>query len=125
MMREPVLDSALWAAIGRPPHAKPLERLILRWLDDQAIGATFCRRYHRLRERRIDVRASTGTSLRREGVRRHPALEAGGWEIAAIAGAAGLSRPTINWLLAEDWNASSGFSDGGSVGRVVCGIGAV
>jgi len=39
MMLEPVLDAALWAAIGRPPHAKPLERLTLRWLDDQAIGA--------------------------------------------------------------------------------------
>ena len=38
-MLEPVLDPALWAAIGRPPHAKPLERLTLRWLDDQAIGA--------------------------------------------------------------------------------------
>ena len=52
-------------------------------------------------------------------------LRSEGGEIAAIARATGLSRPTIYRILAEDGNASSGFSDGGSVGRVVCGSGAV
>jgi hypothetical protein len=42
-------------------------------------------------------------------------------EIAAIARATGLSRPTIYRILGEDCNASSGFSDGGPHGTVVCG----
>ena len=52
-------------------------------------------------------------------------LRSEGGEIAAIARATGLSRPTIYRILAEDCNASSGFSDGGSVSRVVCGTAAV
>jgi transcriptional regulator of acetoin/glycerol metabolism len=52
-------------------------------------------------------------------------LRSEGGEIAAIARATGLSRPTIYRILAEDCNASSGFSDGESVGRVVCGTGPV
>ncbi len=40
-----------------------------------------------------------------------------GGEIAAIARASGLSRPTISRILGEDCNASSGFSDGEPVGR--------
>ncbi len=57
--------------------------------------------------------------------RGHPCLRSEGGEIAAIARATGLSRPTIYRILAEDCNASSGFSDGESVGRVVCGTGPV
>jgi DNA invertase Pin-like site-specific DNA recombinase len=52
-------------------------------------------------------------------------LTSEGGEIAAIARATGLSRPTIYRILAQDCNASSGFSDGRSVSRVVCGTGAV
>ena len=52
-------------------------------------------------------------------------LRSKGGEIAAIARATGLSRPTIDRILAEDCNVSSGFSDGGPVGRVVCGTGPV
>src|SRR5436190_16723422 len=40
-----------------------------------------------------------------------------GGEIAAIARATGLSRPTIDRILGEDWNGSSGFSEGEPVGR--------
>ena len=52
-------------------------------------------------------------------------LRSEGGEIAAIARATGLSRPTIYRILAEDCNTSSGFSDGGSVGRLACGTGPV
>jgi hypothetical protein len=52
-------------------------------------------------------------------------LRSEGGESAAIARATGLSRPTIDRILAEDCNASSGFSDGESVGREVCGTGPV
>ena len=52
-------------------------------------------------------------------------LRSEGGEIAAIARATGLSRRTIYRILAEDCNASPGFSDGGSVGMVVCGTGPV
>ena len=44
---------------------------------------------------------------------------------SAIARATGLFCPTIYRILAEDCDASSGFSDGGSVGKVVCGTGPV
>ena len=44
---------------------------------------------------------------------------------SAIAMATGLFCPTIYRILAEDCDASSGFSDGGSVGKVVCGTGPV
>jgi Dimerisation domain/Helix-turn-helix domain of resolvase len=52
-------------------------------------------------------------------------LRSEGGEIAAIARATGLSRPTIYRILGEDCNASSGFSDGEPVGRVVRGTGPV
>ena len=52
-------------------------------------------------------------------------LRSEGGEIAAIARAAGLSRPTTYRILGEDCNGSSGFSDGGPVGRVDCGTGPV
>jgi hypothetical protein len=46
-------------------------------------------------------------------------------EIAAIARATVLSRPTISRFLGEECNASSRFSDGQRVGRMVCGTGQV
>ena len=52
-------------------------------------------------------------------------LRSEGGEIAAIARATGLSRPTIYRILGEGCNASSGLSDGERVGRVVCGTGPV
>jgi DNA invertase Pin-like site-specific DNA recombinase len=52
-------------------------------------------------------------------------LTSEGGEIAAIARATGLSRPTIYRILGEDCKAFSGFSAGGPVGRVVCGTGPV
>jgi DNA invertase Pin-like site-specific DNA recombinase len=48
-------------------------------------------------------------------------LKSEGEEIAAIARATGLSRSMSYRILGEDGNASSGFSDGGPIGRVVCG----
>ena len=52
-------------------------------------------------------------------------LRSEGGEIAAIARATGLSRPTIYRILGGECNASSKFSDGEPVGRVVCGTGSV
>jgi predicted DNA-binding transcriptional regulator AlpA len=52
-------------------------------------------------------------------------LRSEGGEIAAIARATGLSRPTIYRILGEECNASSKFSAGEPVGRMVCGARAV
>jgi len=70
-----------------------------------------------VRGRRIRARAERIAVIRR--------LRSEGGEIAAIARATGLSRPTIDRIRGEDCNASARFSDGEAVGRMVCGAGQV
>jgi DNA invertase Pin-like site-specific DNA recombinase len=52
-------------------------------------------------------------------------LTSGGGEIAAIARATGLSRPTVYRILGEDCNARTGFTYAEPAGEMVSGTGKV
>jgi DNA invertase Pin-like site-specific DNA recombinase len=68
-----------------------------------------------IRGRRLRATAEQIAVIRR--------LRSEGGEIAGIARATGLSRPTIYRILGEECNPSSRFSDGEPAGRMVCGTG--
>ena len=66
-----------------------------------------------VRGRRIKVTAEQVATIRR--------LRSEGGEIAAIARATGLSRPTIYRILGEERQGSSVPGDGGLAGGIACG----